>query len=82
MIMAAVMSGVMLWICWSSPAGVLLFWGASSLMGIAQQQLSMRIMKKRDAEAAETIEVKPIEVDVTRKQKKPRPTKKDTTKRK
>ena len=37
---------------------------------------------KRDAEAAETIEVKPIEVDVTRKQKKPRPTKKDTTKRK
>lgn len=51
-------------------------------MGIAQQQISMRIMKKRDAEAAETIEVKPIEVDVTRKQKKPRPTKKDTTKRK
>ena len=33
-------------------------------------------MKKRDAEAAETIEVKPIEVDVTRKVKKPRPTKK------
>ena len=52
------------------------------IMAIAQQQISMRIMKKRDAEAAETIEVKPIEVDVTRKQKKPRPTKKDTTKRK
>ena len=82
MIMAAVMSVFMLWISWSSPAGVLLFWGASSLIGIAQQQISMRIMKKRDAEAAETIEVKPIEVDVTRKQKKPRPTKKDTTKRK
>ena len=61
MIMAAVMSVFMLWISWSSPAGVLLFWGASSLMGIAQQQISMRIMKKRDAEAAETIEVKPIE---------------------
>ena len=66
----------------STAWSVLLFWGASSLMGIAQQQISMRIMKKRDAEAAETIEVKPIEVDVTRKQKKPRPTKKDTTKRK
>lgn len=52
MIMAAVMSVFMLWISWSSPAGVLLFWGASSLMGIAQQQISMRIMKKRDAEAA------------------------------
>ena len=75
-IMAAVMSLFMLWISWSSPAGVLLFWGASSLIGLGQQQISMRIMKKRDAEAAETIEVKPIEVDVTRKVKKPRPTKK------
>ena len=75
-IMSAVMSVFMLWISWSSPAGVLLFWGASSLIGLGQQQISMRIMKKRDAEAAETIEVKPIEVDVTRKVKKPRPTKK------
>ncbi len=66
-IMSAVMSVFMLWISWSSPAGVLLFWGASSLIGLGQQQISMRIMKKRDAEAAETIEVKPIEVDVTRK---------------
>ena len=74
--MSAVMSVFMLWISWSSPAGVLLFWGASSLIGLGQQQISMRIMKKRDAEAAETIEVKPIEVDVTRKVKKPRPTKK------
>ncbi len=74
-IMSAVMSVFMLWISWSSPAGVLLFWGASSLIGLGQQQISMRIMK-RDAEAAETIEVKPIEVDVTRKVKKPRPTKK------
>lgn len=81
MIMAAVMSVFMLWISWGSPAGVLLFWGASSLIGIAQQQISMRIMKRRDAEAAETIEVKPIEVDVTRKVKKPRPTKKDTVKK-
>ena len=74
--MSAVMSVFMLWISWGSPAGVLLFWGASSLIGLGQQQISMRIMKKRDAEAAETIEVKPIEVDVTRKVKKPRPTKK------
>ena len=76
LIMSAVMSVFMLWISWGSPAGVLLFWGASSLIGIGQQQISMRIMKKRDAEAAETIEVKPIEVDVTRKAKKKRPTKK------
>lgn len=76
LIMSGVMSLFMLWISWGSPAGVLLFWGASSLLGIAQQQISMRIMKRRDAEEAETIEVKPIEVDVTRKVKKPRPKKK------
>ena len=81
LIMSAVMSLFMLWISWGSPAGVLLFWGASSLIGIAQQQISMRIMKRRDAEQAETIEVKPIEVDVTRKVKKPRPTKKGDQKK-
>lgn len=75
-IMAAVMSLFMLWISWNSPAGVLLFWGASSLLGIAQQRVSLRIMKRRDAEQEEVIEVKPIEVDVTRKTKKPRPKKK------
>ena len=77
--MSGVMSLFMLWISWGSPAGVLLFWGASSLIGVAQQQISLRIMKKKDAEAAETIEVKPIEVDVTRKVKKPRPKKEALT---
>lgn len=81
LIMAAVMSVFMLWIGWSSPAGVLLFWGASSVIGIGQQQVSLRIMKKKDAEAEAVIDVKPVEVDVTRKVKKPRPTKKDSSKR-
>lgn len=76
LIMSGVMSIFMLWISWGSPAGVLLFWGASSLIGVAQQQISMRIMKKKDAEAEEAIEVKPIEVEVTRKPKKKRPSKK------
>lgn len=80
-IMAAVMSLFMLWISWSSPAGVLLFWGVSSIIGVCQQQISMRLMKKHDEEKEETIEVKPIEVDVTRKAKKPRPKKKDTSKK-
>lgn len=75
-IMAAVMSLFMLWISWNSPAGVLLFWGASSLLGIAQQQISLRMIKRKDAEQEEAIEIKPIEVDVTRKAKKPRPKKK------
>lgn len=81
LMMAGIMSLFMLLISWSSPAGVLLFWGVSSIIGVCQQQISMRIMKKRDAEKEETIEVKPIEVDVTRKAKKPRPKKKDTSKK-
>ncbi len=76
MIMSGVMSLFMLWISWSSPAGVLLFWGASSLIGVAQQQTSLYLLRKKDSEAEEIIEVKPVEVDVTRKVKKARPHKK------
>lgn len=76
LIMSGVMSIFMLWISWNAPAGVLLFWGTSSLIGIAQQQISLRIMKRKDSEQEAVIEVKPVEVDVTRKAKKPRPTKK------
>lgn len=82
LIMSGVMSLFMLWVGWGSPAGVLLYWGVSSLFGLAQQQITMRMMKKKDAEEAQTIEVKPIEVEVTRKVKKPRPTKKNTVKKK
>ena len=76
MIMSGVMSLFMLWISWSSPAGVLLFWGASSLIGVAQQQTSLYLLRKKDSEAEEIVEVKPVEVDVTRKVKKARPHKK------
>lgn len=77
-IMAVVMSLFMLWISWSSPAGVLLFWGVSSLIGVGQNQFSMHLCRKADARKAaeEVIEVKPVEVNVTRKEKKPRPKKK------
>lgn len=77
LIMSGVMSLFMLWISWGSPAGVLLFWGVSSIIGVLQQQVSLRVMKKKDeAAVAEAVEIKPIEVDVTRKVKKPRPKKK------
>ncbi|MCI8367993.1 MAG: YidC/Oxa1 family membrane protein insertase [Eggerthellaceae bacterium] len=78
LIMGGVMSLFMLWISWSSPAGVLLFWGASSLIGIAQNQLTLAMCRKEDAKKEEerAIEVKPVEVNVTRKAKKKRPTKK------
>ena len=77
LIMGGIMTLMMLWISWGSPAGVLLFWGASSVFGILQQQLTMHHLKKVDAEAeAARIEVEPVKVDVERKAKKKRPTKK------
>ena len=77
MIFAGIMSVFMLWVGWGSPGGVLLFWGVSSLLGILQNQLSIRHFKKKDErEAKDIIEVQPVEVSVTRKAKKPRPKKK------
>ncbi|MCL1799170.1 MAG: YidC/Oxa1 family membrane protein insertase [Eggerthellaceae bacterium] len=76
LMMGGGMSIFMLFISWNFPAGVLLFWGASGLIGILQQQVSLGIMRSRDVEDEAVIELKPVEVDVTRKVKKPRPTKK------
>lgn len=76
-IMSVVMTVMMLFIGWGSPAGVLLFWATSSLFGVIQQQITTRIMKREDA-AQEAIEVKvePVKVDMVRKERKKRPTKK------
>lgn len=77
LIMGGIMTLMMLWISWGSPAGVLLFWGTSSVIGILQNQITMRMMKKAEAaKEAEIIDVKPVKVNVERKQKKKRPTKK------
>ena len=78
LIMAVVMSIFMLWISWGSPAGVLLFWGVSSLIGIAQNQFTLRRCRRQDKEeeASKMLEAKPVEVDVVRKERKQRPTKK------
>ena len=72
------MSVMMVFIAWTSPAGVLLFWGVSSLIGIGQNQWTMARCKRQDQEKEErAAEVsQPYEVDVTRKAKKARPKKK------
>jgi YidC/Oxa1 family membrane protein insertase len=44
------MAVMMLFFGWSSPAGVLLYWDASSIWGVAQQQLMTYSMKKRHEE--------------------------------
>ena len=76
LMISAFMSVFMLFIGWSSPGGVLMFWGVSSLIGVAQQQITTRLLKKADEKKAEEmIDVEPVRVDVTRKAKKKRPTK-------
>lgn len=75
-IMSLVMTGMMLFVGWSSPGGVLLFWAMSSLFGVCQQQVVTATMKKEDEEKEEEIiEVEPVKVTVERKVKKKRPTK-------
>ena len=71
-----IMSVMMLWISWSTPAGVLLFWGTSSIVGIVQQQLTNSLLRKADAKAEAEAPIKPVSVSVERKVKKKRPTKK------
>lgn len=76
LIMSAVMTIMMLFIGWSSPAGVLLFWATSSLFGVLQQQITQRVMKNEDEEKEEElIPVEPVQVEYERRQKKKRPTK-------
>lgn len=76
MIMMSIMTLMMLFIGWSSPAGVLLFWAASSLLAIAQQQISLAIVKKQDAAAEAALPAAPVQVTVERKQTKKRQHKK------
>ncbi len=79
-IMGVIMTIFMLWISWGSPAGVLLYWGTSSLLGVAQNQWSLhhfrKAEEKKEEEEEELAPPQPIEVNVTRKNKKKRPTKK------
>ena len=77
LIMMGIMSLFMLWLGWTSPTGVLLFWATSSVFGVLQQVISTRVFKRQDElVVAEDTTPKPVEVDVVRKTKKKRPTKK------
>ncbi|MDO5328728.1 MAG: YidC/Oxa1 family membrane protein insertase [Coriobacteriia bacterium] len=75
-IMSVVMSVMMLFIGWGSPAGVLLFWGTSSLLALAQQQTSMRILKSKEKQAEDEKQYQPVKVNVVRQERKKRPKKK------
>lgn len=77
MIMGLVMTVFMLWISWSSPGGVLLYWDVSSIIGVIQQQAMQYRLKLNDEEAeAQMVTVEPVHVDVERRVRKPKPKKK------
>jgi YidC/Oxa1 family membrane protein insertase len=75
--MGLVMTIMMLFVGWGSPAGVVLYWVTSSAWGVVQQQLIFK-KKKHDVEVeqAAIAATKPVEVNVVRKAVKPRPRKK------
>jgi YidC/Oxa1 family membrane protein insertase len=75
LIMTGVMSIMMIWFGAIAPAGVLLYWDASSLLGVAQQVVQKKLNEHKDA-LVEAVEVKPVKVEVERKERKNRPKKK------
>ena len=75
MVMMMGIMGIMFtWMAFISPAGVMLYWALSSGFALVQQLITQRILKK---EAAEKEEIsRPVKVNVERREKKKRPTKK------
>ncbi len=66
----------MIFIGWSSPGGVLLYWDVSSFFGIAQQLVTQKLLDRKDQLEEEAVVIKPVKVNVERRQAKPRPTRK------
>lgn len=76
MITMGIFSLFMLWVGWGSPAGVLLFWGTSSIIALIQSQGSLYLLRKRDEQEQAEAPIKPVEVNVTRKVQKKRQSRK------
>lgn len=76
MMMLSIMGIMFVWMGFISPAGVMLYWALSSAFGLVQQLITQRRLKREAAEKEETAPAKPIQVNVERRQKKKRPTKK------
>lgn len=77
MIMGVVMGFMMMWFGWSVPAAVLLYYVTSAVWQVIQQQLvSKRVIAKVTAETQAKMENQPVEINVVRRERKPRPKKK------
>lgn len=69
------MAVFMLFVGWTAPAGVLLYWDVSSILGIAQQQLTQNAVKRALGKNEELVEEAIEEADE-------KPSKKKTSKKK
>lgn len=78
LIMGVVMAGFMMWIGWGSvPVGVLLYYITSALWGVIQQvTITKHLTNKYKKEEEERLKNAPVQVNVVRKEAKPRPKKK------
>lgn len=75
--MAVVMTVMMLWMGWSLPVGVLLYYDVSSAWQVVQQIfVTQKVIDKAKADEEERLKNAPLQVEVTRREKKPRPHKK------
>lgn len=78
MIMGVVMAAMMLWFGWSVPGAVLLYYDASAVWQVVQQKVvTQRVMDKVKAETEAKLSQQGVQVDVVRKERKPRPHKKN-----
>ena len=75
--MAVVMTVMMLWMGRSLPVGVLLYYDVSSAWQVIQQIfVTQKVIDKAKADEEERLKNAPLQVEVTRREKKPRPHKK------
>ena len=77
LIMGVMMGGMMIWFGWSVPAAVLLYYVTSALWQVIQQQVvTKHVTEKVKAETEAKFANQPAEINVVRKERKPRPKKK------
>lgn len=77
LIMGVMMGGMMIWFGWSVPAAVLLYYVTSAIWQVIQQQIvTKRVTEKVKAETEAKLANQPKEVNVVRREHKPRPKKK------
>ena len=76
-IMGVMMGVMMVWFGWSVPAAVLLYYVTSTVWQVIQQQIvTKRVIARVTAETEAKLAEQPVEINVVRRERKPRPKKK------